>query len=410
MRPFAKQFRLKAGLQTASTMSTPLPTGRHFLQIPGPANVPDRVLRAMAQPLIDHRGPEFSELTRSILERLQIVFSTSGPVIVYPASGHGAWEAALTNTLSPGDKVLAFENGQFATKWSQVAENLRLSVDLVSGDWRRGVDNAVLAEKLASDRNHEIKAVIAVHTETSTGVTNAIGDIRSTMDRTGHPALLMVDAVSSLATTEYRHDEWAVDVTVSASQKGLLLPPGLSFNAISEKALRASEQAKLTNSYWNWKPILSFNERGFFPYTPATSLLFGLDASLGMLLEEGLENVSARHARLAEATRRAVHAWGLEVQCSESQCHANSVTGVRMPLDHDADTLRKTVLDRFNMSLGKGLGKVEGRLFRIGHLGDFNELMLAATLSGVEMGFGLTGVPHQTGGVQAALEFLVASC
>ncbi len=387
-------------------MATRLNSGRHFLQIPGPANVPDRILRAMSLPLIDHRGPEFAELTSSLLEKLQIVFGTTGPVVIYPSSGHGAWEAALTNTLAPNDKVLAFENGQFATKWSQVAAKIGLEVTLVSGDWRQGVELSALEQKLAEDEEHEFKAILVVHTETSTGVTNNISEIRKTIDRAGHSALLMVDAVSSLACTDYRHDEWAVDVTVSASQKGLLLPPGLSFNAVSEKALLAAREAKLPKAFWDWAPILSFNRRGFFPYTPATSLLFGLDEALSMLLEEGLEHVFARHTRLAEATRRAVWAWGLEIQCRHPENYSNAVTAVRTPAGYDADALRQTILEQFNMALGKGLGELEGRLFRIGHLGDFNELMLAATLSGVEMGLRLAGVPHQAGGVQAALEYL----
>ena len=318
--------------------------GRHFLQIPGPANMPDRVLRAMGRPLIDHRGPAFADMTRSILDQLRRVFKTSGPVIIYPAAGHGAWEAALVNTLSSGDRVLAFENGHFATKWCHVATRLGLNAKRVSGDWRRGVDPAVVEAKLAEDRDHQIKAVMMVHTETSTGVTNRVAEVRQAIDRIGHPALFMVDTVSSLATTDFRHDDWAVDVTVSASQKGLMLPPGLSFNAPSEKALRASKHSNLPKAYWDWDPILSFNERGFFPYTPATTLLFGLNESLNMLLEEGLDLVFARHARLAEATRRAVQGWGLEVQCLDPHESASSITGVRLPEGHDADLLRQVIL------------------------------------------------------------------
>jgi alanine-glyoxylate transaminase/serine-glyoxylate transaminase/serine-pyruvate transaminase len=380
--------------------------GHHFLQIPGPANMPDRVLRAMARPLIDHRGPDFADMTRSILERLQRVFKASGPVLIYPASGHGAWEAALVNTLSPGDKVLAFENGHFAAKWCDVARRLGLNVEQISGDWRRGVDPAAVEEKLKEDHAHSFKAVMMVHTETSTGVTSAPDEVRRSIDRAGHPALFLVDAVSSLATTDYRHDDWRVDVTIGASQKGLMLSPGLSFNVVSDKALKMASQSQFPKAYWGWQPLLSFNERGFFPYTPATSLLFGLNESLDMLFEEGLEQVFSRHAQLAEATRRAISAWGLEIQCANPEEYANSITGVRLPEGHDADSLRQIVLETFDMSLGKGLGKVEGRIFRIGHLGDYNKLMLAATLSGVEMGLEMAGVPLETGGVQAALQFL----
>ncbi len=368
--------------------------------------MPDRVLRAMAKPLIDHRSPEFAELTRSILERLQCVFKASGPVIIYPASGHGAWEAALVNTLSPGDRVLGMEHGHFAAKWCKIATALGFEVDRVSGDWRRGPDPAALETELSEDRGHRIKAVIVVHTETSTGVTSRIGEIRQAIDRVRHPALLMVDAVSSLATVDYRHDDWGVDVTVSASQKGLMLSPGLSFNVLSEKALNAAKTSNSSKAFWDWGPVLSFNERGFYPYTPATTSFFGLDESLRMLLEEGLERVFARHALLAETTRRAVRAWGLEIQCTDSKEYSNSTTGVRMPDDHDADAFRRVVLEHFDMSLGNGLGQLEGRVFRIGHLGDLNELMLIAALSGIEMGLVLAGVPHQRGGVQAALDYL----
>ncbi len=381
-------------------------SGRHFLQIPGPTNVPDRILRAMDMPTMDHRGPDFGAMTRELLHGLKGVFRTEDPVVIYPASGTGAWEAALVNTLSPGDRVLMFETGQFATLWRQLAERLGLEVDFVTGDWRRGVDPEALEAKLAEDRSHEIKAVCAVHNETSTGVTSRIAELRQAIDSAGHPALFMVDTISSLASIDYRHDEWGVDVTVAGSQKGLMLPPGLSFNAISNKALEAAEAARLPKSYWGWPEMLAANAKGFFPYTPATNLLYGLRESIVMLNEEGLDEVFARHARLAEATRRAVRAWGLELLCVDEREYSNSLTAVLMPAGHDADAFRKAVLDNFDMSLGNGLGKVAGKVFRIGHLGDFNELMLAGTLSGVEMGLAVAEVPHNKGGVQAALDFL----
>lgn len=382
--------------------------GRHFLQIPGPTNLPDRVLRAMARPLVDHRGPEFARMTTSILERLQLIFRTSGPVILYPASGHGAWEAALVNTLSPGDRVLGLDNGHFASTWCDIATRLGFDLERVSIDGRQGVAPEVVEAALAQDRTHRIKAILAVHTETSTGVTSRIGELRKAMDRAQHPALLLVDAVTSLATTDYRHDDWGADVTVSASQKGLMLSPGLSFNAPSEKALRAAKKSKYPKGFWDWEPILSWNQRGFFPYTPATTLLFGLDESLRLLLDEGLEQVLARHGRWAEATRRAVRAWGLEVHCRNPEEYSNAITAVQLPEGHNADSLRQVILERFDMSLGKGLGQLEGKIFRIGHIGYFNDLMLAGTLSGVEMGLGLAGVPHQKGGVQVALEYLAS--
>ena len=383
-------------------------SGRHFLQIPGPTNVPDRVLRAMARPTIDHRGPEFSRLAREVLEGLKPVFKTTGSVVIYPSSGTGAWEAALVNTLSPGDRVLMFETGHFATLWRNLAARLGLEVDFVPGDWRHGVDPAVVEAKLAEDRGRAFKAVAIVHNETSTGVTSRVAEIRRAIDRVGHPALFMVDTISSLASMDYRQDEWGVDVTVCCSQKGLMLPPGLGLNAISGKALAASKSARLPRSYWDWEAMLSTNQSGFFPYTPATNLLYGLRESLQMLMEEGLENVFARHDRLAEATRRAVRAWNLEVLCLNPQEYSSSVTAVRMPGGHDADAFRKLVLGKFNMSLGNGLGKLQGKVFRIGHLGDFNDLMLAGTLSGLEMGFALAGVPFAKGGVLAALDYLAA--
>ncbi|HEX9288831.1 MAG TPA: aminotransferase class V-fold PLP-dependent enzyme [Anaeromyxobacteraceae bacterium] len=381
-------------------------SGRHFLQIPGPTNVPDRVLRAIAQATIDHRGPEFGKLGREVLEGMQLVFKTSGAVVIYPSSGTGAWEAALVNTLSPGDKVLMFETGHFATLWRDVAVRFGLDVELVPGDWRHGVDPAVVEGKLAADGGHAIKAVAVVHNETSTGVATRIPQVRRTIDAARHPALLLVDTVSSLGCLDYRHDEWGVDVTLTGSQKGLMLPPGLGFNAISAKALAASKSAKLPRSYWDWEPMLRDGKGGFFPYTPATNLLYGLREALAMLREQGLENVFARHARHGEATRRAVRAWGLELVCANPEEYSNSLTAVLAPAGHDADALRKTVLERFDMSLGTGLGKLKGKAFRIGHLGDFNDLMLAGTLSGVEMGLALAGIPFQKGGIVAALDYL----
>jgi alanine-glyoxylate transaminase/serine-glyoxylate transaminase/serine-pyruvate transaminase len=380
--------------------------GRHFLQIPGPTNVPGRILRAIERPTIDHRGPAFGALCKGLLADLRTVFQTAQPVIVFPASGTGAWEAALVNTLSPGDRVLMAETGHFATLWRRLAERLALEVDFLPGDWRRGVDPDAVEARLAEDTGRGIKAACIVHNETSTGVASRVGDVRAAIDRAGHPALFMVDTISSLASIDYRHDDWGVDVTVAGSQKGLMLPPGLSFNAVSEKALKASEMAGLTRSYWAWDEMLATNAKGFFPYTPATNLLFGLREALDMLLDEGLERVFARHARHGEATRRAVAAWGLETLCQDPREHSNSLTAVLMPEGHDADAFRAQVLERFDMSLGNGLGKVQCRVFRIGHLGDFNDLMLAGTLSGVELGLGLAGVPHRTGGVQAALDHL----
>ena len=385
------------------------PAGRHFLQIPGPTNVPDRVLRAIDRPTIDHRGPEFAKLAREVLAGLQRVFRTRLPVVVFPASGTGAWEAALANTLSPGDRILMFETGHFATLWQEMAERLGLSVDFVPGDWRRGADPAAVEDKLRSDGQRKLRAVCVVHNETSTGVTTRLPEVRAAMDRSGHPALLLVDTISSLASMEYRHDEWKVHVTVAGSQKGLMLPPGLSFNAVSEKALAASRNAGLRRSYWDWAPMLRANESGFFPSTPATNLLYGLRESLAMLEEEGLENVFQRHARHGEATRRAVRAWGLELNCADEREHSASLTAIRLPAGHDADRLRALILDRFDMSLGQGLGKLKGKLFRIGHLGAFNDLMLCGALAGVEMGLALAGVPHGAGGLAAAMEHLAAT-
>jgi alanine-glyoxylate transaminase/serine-glyoxylate transaminase/serine-pyruvate transaminase len=381
-------------------------TGSHFLQIPGPTNVPERILRAMARPTIDHRGAEFGKLGMEVLEGLKEVFKTSGNVLLFPASGTGAWEAALVNTLSPGDKVLMFETGHFATLWRDMATKLGLDVQFVPGDWRHGVDPQILEARLSEDRQQQIKAVMVVHNETSTGVASRIAAVRQAINLTGHPALLMVDTISSLASMDYRHEEWEVDVTVAGSQKGLMLPPGLSFNAISEKALAAAKSARMHKAYWDWQPMLAANKTGFFPYTPATNLLYGLREALHMLREEGLENVFARHNRHAEATRRAVQAWKLEVLCANPEEYSSSLTAVLLPAGHNADHLRQLILERFNMSLGSGLGKLQGKIFRIGHLGDFNDLMLAGTLSGVEMGLALAGVPHSKGGAAAALDYL----
>jgi alanine-glyoxylate transaminase/serine-glyoxylate transaminase/serine-pyruvate transaminase len=384
-------------------------TGRHFLQIPGPTNVPDRVLRAMDRPVIDHRGPEFARLGSEVLEALRPVFKTSGPVVIYPASGSGAWEASIVNTFSPGERVLMFETGHFSNLWRDVAQRLGLQVDYVPGNWRRGVSPQEVERRLSGDKGHSIKAVMVVHNETSTGVTSRIAEIRQAIDRANHPALFMVDTISSLASMDYRHDEWRVDVTVAGSQKGLMLPPGLSFNAISEKALAANKTAKLPRYYWDWQEMLKPNREGFFPYTPATNLLWGLRESLLMLEEEGLNNVFHRHDRHAEATRAAVRAWGLEVLCEEPKEYSSSLTAVMMPEGHNADRLREVILKNFDMSLGTGLAKLAGRVFRIGHLGHFNDLMLAGTLSGVEMGLRMADVPHKAGGAAAALDSLVAS-
>ncbi|MFB4277426.1 alanine--glyoxylate aminotransferase family protein [Nonomuraea sp. MTCD27] len=374
--------------------------GRHFLQIPGPTNVPDRVLRAIAQPTIDHRGPEFARLAGELLERLKTVFRTTGPVVVYPSSGTGAWEAALVNTLSPGERVVVFETGHFSSLWCEMAARLGLVVDLIPGDWRHGADPDVLAEHLTPG----VAAVMVVHNETSTGVRSRIPELRAVIDRARHPALLLVDTISSLGSMDYRHDEWGVDVTVGCSQKGLMLPPGMGFNAVSEKAL--AHRGRLPRSYWDWEPIIAANRQGFFPYTPPTNLLYGLREALLMLEEEGLDAVFARHDRHAEATRRAVRGWGLEVLCADEREHSSSLTAVMMPDGHDADAVRRLILERYDMSLGTGLGRLAGKIFRIGHLGHFNDLMLAGTLSGVEMGLSAAGVPIKEGGTRAALAYL----
>jgi alanine-glyoxylate transaminase/serine-glyoxylate transaminase/serine-pyruvate transaminase len=382
-------------------------SGRHFLQIPGPTNIPDRVLRAMGAPTIDHRGPDFSGLALELLDRLKDIFKTTeGRIVIYPSSGTGAWEAALVNTLSPGDSVLMFETGQFATLWSELAQRMGLKVRFVEGDWRSGADPEEVERILAQDSGHTIKAVAIVHNETSTGITSRVAQIRKAIDRARHPALYLVDVISSLASIDYRHDEWGVDVTIGGSQKGLMLPPGISFHAVSAKAIAASKAARLPRAYWDWQPMFTQNEKGLFPFTPATNLLYGLRESLEIIREEGLENIFARQHRHAEATRRAVRAWGLDLLCQNPAEYSSIVTAILVPPGHSADGFRKVVLERFNMSLGNGLGKVQDKVFRIGHLGDFNDLMLAGTLCGVEMGLELAGIPYSKGGVAAATGYL----
>ncbi|HUZ20009.1 MAG TPA: aminotransferase class V-fold PLP-dependent enzyme [Acidimicrobiales bacterium] len=380
--------------------------GRHLVQVPGPTNVPERVLRAMAAPTLDHRGPQFAALMRGLFADVKKVFHTGQPVVMYPGSGTGAWEAALVNTLSAGDAVLAFEVGHFASLWAKMATQLGLEVDLVPTDWRSGADAAELEERLRRDEGHRIKAVLITHNETSTGATTSIADVRAAIDRAGHPAMLFVDAVSSLASIDYRHDEWGVDVTIAGSQKGLMLPPGLCFNAVSERALLASKTAGLPRAYWEWGPILEQNAQGFFPYTPPTNLFLGLREALDMLFEEGLDAVFLRHQRHGAATRAAVAAWGLELQCQDPPSYSPTVTAVVMPEGQREEAFRQVVLERYAMSLGAGLSKLAGRVFRIGHLGDFDDLTLVGTLAGVELGLELAGVPHQRGGVAAALEAL----
>ncbi len=385
-------------------------SGRHFLQIPGPSNVPDRILRAIDRPTIDHRGPEFARLGRAVLSGMQAVFGTTGPVVIYPASGTGAWEAAIVNTLSAGDRVLMYETGQFASQWRAMAGRFGLQVDWVPGDWRHGVDPADVEARLRADvqagPDRTIKAVMVVHNETSTGVTSRIPEVRAAIDRASHPALFMVDTISSLGSMDYQHDAWGVDVTVSGSQKGLMLPPGLSFNAISAKALAAAKAGGMPRSYWDWQDMMGPNATGYFPYTPSTNLLYGLEEALAMLMEEGLPNVFARHDRHAAATRAAVTAWGLDILCQDPREYSSILTAVVMPEGHDADHLRAVILDNYDMSLGAGLGKLKGRVFRIGHLGHFNDLSLVGTLGGVEMGLSAAGVPHRQAGVAAAMDVL----
>jgi alanine-glyoxylate transaminase/serine-glyoxylate transaminase/serine-pyruvate transaminase len=389
--------------------NAPRRAGRHFLQIPGPTPVPDRILRAMDMPVIDHRGPEFKRLGLKVLSGIRTVFKTASPVVIYPSSGTGAWEAALINTLSPGDKVLMYETGHFATLWKTIAVKLGLQPEFIASDWRSGADAGAIEARLRDDKGHAIKAVCVVHNETSTGATSRIDEVRRAIDAAGHPALLMVDTISSLASIDYRHDEWGVDVTVGGSQKGLMLPPGLGFNAISDKALAAARQARLPKSYFGWEEMLAANKDGFFPYTPATNLLYGLAEAIDMLHEEGLERVFARHDRHAEGVRRAITAWDLEILCRDPKYYSSTLTAVLMPEGHDADALRATALDHFDVSLGTGLSKVAGKVFRIGHLGDTNDLTIIATLAGVEMALGLAGVPHKPAGVAAAMGYFMES-
>jgi alanine-glyoxylate transaminase/serine-glyoxylate transaminase/serine-pyruvate transaminase len=387
----------------------PRTPGRHFLQIPGPTPVPDRILRAMDMPILDHRGPEFQTLARRILEGLKGIFKTKSQVFVFPASGTGAWEAALVNTLSPGDKVLMFETGHFATLWKNMAVKLGLRPEFVASDWRTGADAAAIETRLLKDITHEIKAVCVVHNETSTGAISHIDEVRRAIDAAKHPALLLVDTISSLGSIDYRHDEWGADVTIACSQKGLMLPPGLSFNAVSAKALNAAKWSKFPKLYWSWAEMAGPNAQGFFPYTPATGLLYGLDVAIEMLNEEGLDAVFARHERHAESVRRAVRAWGLEILCKDPKYYSPVLTAVLVPDGHSADVLRRVVLEHFDMSLGTGLTKLADRVFRIGHLGDTNDLTVLGALTGVEMGLGLAGIPHREGGVQAAMSYLAAA-
>jgi alanine-glyoxylate transaminase / serine-glyoxylate transaminase / serine-pyruvate transaminase len=384
----------------------PRRAGRHFLQIPGPSPVPDRILRAMDMPVIDHRGPEFQKLGRRVLEGVKSIFKTTQPVVIYPASGTGAWEAALVNVLSPGDKVLMYETGHFATLWKNMAVKLGLVPEFIESDWRSGAEAHRIEARLREDKGHAIKAVCVVHNETSTGATSRIDEVRKAMDAAGHPALLMVDTISGLASADYRHDEWGIDVSVSGSQKGLMLPPGISFNALSDKAIAAAKVSRHPKLYWSWDDMLPHNKNGFFHYTPATNLLYGLAEAIDMLHEEGLDRVFARHNRHAEATRRAVKAWGLEILCRDPKYQSPVLTGVMLPAGHDADHARKVILENFDMSLGTGLGKVAGKMFRIGHLGDINDLTLVGTLGGVEMGLHKAGVPIKAGGTQVAMDYL----
>jgi alanine-glyoxylate transaminase/serine-glyoxylate transaminase/serine-pyruvate transaminase len=396
---------IKAKPMSTNTSRTP---GRHFLHIPGPTPLPDRVLRAMDTPIIDHRGPEFARLTKRVLEGIKTIFKTANPVIIYTATGTGAWEAALVNTLSAGDRVLMVETGQFATLWKKMAENIGLRPEFIPTDWRVGADPAAIEEHLRKDKNREIKAVCVLHNETSTGCLSPVSEIRKAIDRADHPALFMVDTISSLASTDYQHDEWGVDVTVGGAQKGLMLPPGMSFNAVSNKALAAAKTSKLPKSFWSWEDMLNMNKVGFFPYTPATQMLQGLAVSIDMLHEEGLENVFARHARLAEATRRAIKGWGLEVLCRDPKYYSPTITAVLLPEGQDADAFRNLALEHFNIAYGASFGRFTGKMFRIGHLGDVNETMMIGALGATEMALGLAGIPHRKGGVQAAMDYLVS--
>jgi alanine-glyoxylate transaminase / serine-glyoxylate transaminase / serine-pyruvate transaminase len=385
------------------------PVGRHFLNIPGPTPLPDRVLRAMDTPIIDHRGPEFSKLAKRCLEGIKTIFKTTKPVILYTATGTGAWEAALVNTLSPGDRVLMVETGQFATLWKNMAEKLGLIPEFIKTNWRIGAEPAAIEEHLRKDKNRDIKAICVLHNETSTGCLSPVAEVRKAIDAAGHPALFFVDTISSLASADYRHDEWGVDVTIGGAQKGLMLPPGMSFNAISDKALAAAKSSKLTKSFWAWDDMLNLNKIGFFPYTPATQMLHGLAASIDMLHEEGLENVFARHDRLAEATRIAVRAWGLEIMCRDPKFYSPTVTAVMLPAGHDADAFRNLALETFNISYGSSFGPYVGKYFRIGHLGDVNDGMLMGTLAITEMALAVAGIPHRKGGVQAAVDYLISA-
>jgi len=380
--------------------------GRHFLQVPGSTNIPDRVLRAIDAPAMDHRGPKFQDLSKRILERIKLIFKSTDPVVIFPSAGTGAMEAALANTLNEGDKILMFETGHFATEWCQAAKRYRINVDFVPGDWRTGADPKIVEQKLLADKKHEIKAVLVTHNETSTGIKSRVEEIRKAIDKANHPALFMVDTISSLGSYNYEHQKWKVDVTVGGSQKGLMCPPGLSFNAISNKALEAYKNSKIVKSYWHWGQMLENNKLGFYPYTPAVNLLYGLNEAINMLLEEGLENVFARHKRHADATRLAVQAWGLEILAKNPEERSDSITAIMVPEGHDSDNLRKIIYDNYDMSLGTGLNKVKGKVFRIGHMGDLNDLMLAGTLAGVEMGLKQSGIPFKPGGIMTALDFL----
>jgi alanine-glyoxylate transaminase/serine-glyoxylate transaminase/serine-pyruvate transaminase len=380
--------------------------GRHFLQVPGPTNIPDRVLQAMAFPAMDHRGPDFQNLSNNVLKKIKLIFKSEDPVVIFPSAGTGAMEASLANTLSEGDKILMFETGHFATEWCQAARRYKLNVDFVPGDWRTGADPKIVEKKLLEDKNHEIKAVLVTHNETSTGIKSQVEEVRKAIDSTNHPALFMVDTISSLGSYNYNHQKWKVDVTVGGSQKGLMCPPGLSFNAISPKALEAYKKSNLTKSYFDWGQMLENNKSGFYPYTPAVNLFYALNEAVDMLLEEGLENVFKRHRRHADATRIAVEAWGLEILAKNPIERSDSITAIMVPDGHDSDNLRKIIYDNYNMSLGTGLNKVKGKVFRIGHMGDLNDLTLAGTLSGVEMGLKQSGIPFKKGGIMAALDFL----
>ena len=388
------------------TKSNTYKAGRHFLSVPGPTNIPDRVLQAMAFPAMDHRGPDFQNLSNNILKKIKLIFKSEDPVVIFPSAGTGAMEASLANTLNEGDKILMFETGHFATEWCQAARRYKLNVDFVPGDWRTGADPKIVEKKLREDKNHEIKAVLVTHNETSTGIKSQVEEVRKAIDSTNHPALFMVDTISSLGSYNYEHQKWKVDVTVGGSQKGLMSPPGLSFNAISPKALEAYKKSNLTKSYFDWGQMLENNKGGFYPYTPAVNLMYALNEAVDMLLEEGLENVFKRHKRHADATRIAVEAWGLEILAKNPIERSDSITAIMVPDGHDSDNLRKIIYDNYNMSLGTGLNKVKGKVFRIGHMGDLNDLTLAGTLSGVEMGLKQSGIPFKKGGVMAALDFL----